>query len=92
MIAKKLHLLFESLNLHGKLYAAVFDGSANLRTAKEQLRNMHTSGVACVALQLLVLYFTTCLAHLVNSACNGGVLLVIKREKFQASNAYELLS
>jgi len=91
VIAKKLHLCFESFNLHGKLYAAVFDGGANLRTAKEQLRNMHTSRVACVALQLPVLYFTTCLAHLVNSACNGAVLL-IKRENFQASITYDLLS
>jgi hypothetical protein len=55
------------------------------------LRNVHTGRVACVALQLPVLYFTTCLAHLVNSACNGAVLLV-KREKFQASNTYDLLS
>ena len=84
MIARKLQVIFEKFNLMGKLYATVFDGGANLRTAKNELRRMHANQVACVALQLPVLYFTTCLAHLVNSACNGAVLLA-KREKFLVS-------
>ena len=84
VIARKLQVIFEKFNLMGKLYATVFDGGANLRTAKNELRRMHARQVACVALQLPVLYFTSCLAHLVNSACNGAVLLA-KRETFLVS-------
>lgn len=70
-------------NLKGKLFAAVFDGGANLLTARTELLKLYGDNIpSCVALQLKRMFTTSCLAHLVNGACNSATL-VVKSHKFQ---------
>ena len=74
VVANKLKEVFDDFNLLGRLYAMVFDGGANLSTAKNELQRLHGAGFCCVALERKHLCITTCLAHLINNSCNGAVL------------------
>lgn len=92
VIAAKLRELLDRFHLKGKLFAAVFDGGANLQTARAELSRLHhMDGVpACEALQNANMYFTSCLAHLVNGACNSAVLLV-RGHQFKVSYRHLLV-
>ena len=74
VIAKKLKEVFEEFNMMGKLYAMVFDGGANLSTAKTELVRLHGTDFCCAALEQYKMNITSCLAHLINNSCNGAVL------------------
>ena len=77
VIATKLREILQRFDLKGKLFVAVFDGGANLQTARTELARLHQGeGPACVALHNPGMFFTSCLAHLVNGACNTAVLRV----------------
>ena len=81
-IAPKLQTMFRRFNLEGRLFAVVKDGGANLNTAATELRKLQSGEFACVALKQKYAYFTTCIAHLINGACNSAVMF-IKGHKFQ---------
>ena len=74
VIAKKLKEVFEDFNVMGKLYAMVFDGGANLTTAKDEIVRLHDKEFCCADLEQYKINITGCLAHLINNACNGAVL------------------
>lgn len=74
VVATKLKEIFDDYNLMGRLYAMVFDGGANLSTARNELQRLHGTGFCCNALERKNLCITNCLAHLINNSCNGAVL------------------
>ena len=74
VVANKLKEIFDDFKLMGRLYAMVFDGGANLSTAKNELQRLHGTSFCCTALERNKLCITNCLAHLINNSCNGAVL------------------
>ena len=44
VVANKLKEIFDDYKLMGRLYAMVFDGGANLSTAKNELQRLHGTG------------------------------------------------
>ena len=74
VVANKLKEIFDDFKLMGRLYAMVFDGGANLSTARNELQRLHGTAFCCTALERKKLCITNCLAHLINNSCNGAVL------------------
>ena len=74
VVAKKLKDVFDDYNVMGKLYAMVFDGGANLGSAKQEIMRLRDNEYCCTALQEKNIHITSCLAHLINNSCNGAVL------------------
>jgi hypothetical protein len=82
VVGRKLKEIFEEYNVMGKLFAMVFDGGANLSTAKTEIIRLHSDQFSCTALGQYKVYSTSCLAHLINNSCNGAVLAA-KAAKYQ---------
>ena len=74
VVGRKLKEIFEEFNVMGKLFAMVFDGGANLSTAKTEIIRLHADQFCCTALGQHKVHTTSCLAHLINNSCNGAVL------------------
>jgi hypothetical protein len=74
VVAKKLKDVFDEFNVMGKLYAMVYDGGANLASAKQEIMRIRDNEFCCTALQEKNIHITSCLAHLINNSCNGAVL------------------
>ena len=81
-MGRKLKEIFEEHNVMGKLYAMVFDGGANLSTAKTEIIRLHGEQCSCTTLGQYKVHTTSCLAHLINNNCNGAVLAA-KAAKYQ---------
>ncbi len=74
VVGRTLKEIFEEYSVMGKLYAMVFDGGANLSTAKTEIMRLHGEQCRCTTLGQYKVHTTSCLAHLIDNSCNGAVL------------------